>query len=140
MGDNVPSLIRLPPASVEIPEKAQPVSPIVKINIQHNGSELYDSFELRAMTHQLNKAIHGSRASSPAYLKSPIYQHHLDRLYRGNAKSPRRILYSQNKKECEKGTRESTRGFMSQLWMKVKQGLLRKKQKADELNKTKRIN
>lgn len=39
------------------------LSPIknLKVSPKHDGSTLYDSFELRAITHQLNKAIQASK-------------------------------------------------------------------------------
>jgi hypothetical protein len=103
------------------------VSPILKLSPKHGGSTLYDSFELRAITHQLNKAIQGS--------KSPFYHQQLDRIriHRENVKTPRRISLSarDNKKMSMTDTSEGSGGFVTRLWKKVKQGLLRNKQKKD---------
>lgn len=131
-------------------EHEEPVTPTKRLKFQYNGSDLYDSFEFREMTqqlnkaiqtsnasspaykemtHQLNKAIKGSNASSPAYathLNSRLYQRQLNRIYKENSKTPRRVLGPQvpDERACGGGTREQ--GFVSRLWLKVK-GLLRKK-------------
>lgn len=69
--------------------------PVWKLSPNPNGSTLYDSFELQAVTKQLNKAIQGSNGPlSPysCYLKSsPLYRQGLDRIYKEGAKTPRRI-------------------------------------------------
>ncbi|GAV57507.1 hypothetical protein CFOL_v3_01044, partial [Cephalotus follicularis] len=65
----------------------------------HNGSALYDSYELQAVTLQLNKAMHGSTGSSPAFmcnLESVFCWQGPDRIYTQTAKTPRRIICSQN--------------------------------------------
>ncbi|CAJ1944171.1 unnamed protein product [Sphenostylis stenocarpa] len=126
-----------------------------RINIEYNGSDLYDSFEFKQMilqlneaiqtskassptyqemAHKLNKAIQGSNASSPAYvfhINSPFYRRHLKRIYKQNTKTPRRISSPKvpDKRACTGGTRE--RGFVSRLWLKVK-GLLGKKHESEE--------
>lgn len=117
-------------SSMENLEHKEPVAPTRRLKFQYNGSDLYDSFEFRDMTQQLNKAIKGSNASSPAYASHPnsrLYQRQLNRIYKENSKTPRRILGPQqvpDKRACGGGTREQ--GFVSRLWLKVK-GLLRKK-------------
>jgi len=117
------------------------VSPINKLTLQHEGSTLYDSFELRAMTRQLNKAIHGSNVSSPPYIRhlnSPLYRLQLDRIYREGAKTPRRISCPQSTNAVVdkrtggmKYSGVDTGGFIMRLWKKVKQGLLRNKQRKE---------
>lgn len=132
------------------------MAPTGRPNFQYNGSDLYDSYEFRqmaiqlneaiqnsnasspasqVMTHKLNKAIQGSSASSPAYvfhLNSPLYRHHLNRMYKESNKASRRISGPQapDKQACGRGTRE--KGFVTQLWMKVKKGLLGKKHETEE--------
>ena len=134
---------------MEVPEKDQPV-----IKTEYNGSDLYDSFELREMTYQLNKAMikasnnalsptyqemkylqlnkainGGSNPSSPAFvfhLNSPFYRRHLNRIYKESANTPRRISRPQSVADKKVGSRRGirARSFVSRLWMKVKQGLL----------------
>ena len=115
------------------------LNPINRLTPQHEGSTLYDSFELRAMTQQLNKAIHGSNVSLPPpyihHLNSPLYRLGLDRIYRESMKTPRRISCSPSanavvdKRMGMKHTKVDTGGFVARLWKKVKQGLLRNTQK-----------
>ena len=139
------------------PEKEDDVvEPTRRHNFQYNGSDLYDSFEFKQMTiqlneaieksnasspacqemkHKLNKAVSGSSASSPAYvfhLNSPFYRHQLNRIYKKSNKKPRRISCPQvaDKQACASGTRE--KGFVTRLWLKVKKGLLWKKHESEE--------
>ncbi|KAI4335922.1 hypothetical protein L6164_014518 [Bauhinia variegata] len=124
---------------MDIPEKDQPVARTGKINLKYDGSDLYDSFELREITYQLNKAIQGSNASSPSYplnLNSPFYRHQLNRIYREGAKTTKRISHQQipDKSACRSGT--AVAGFATRLWMKVKQGLQGHKQDSDEKKPT----
>lgn len=141
------------PTSMEVPEEKQlsltppthahfwTLNPINKLTPQHEGSTLYDLFELRAMTRQLNKAIHGSNVSSPPpyirHLNSPVYRLGLDRIYRESTKTPRRISCSPSanavidKRMGMKHTRVDTGGFVTRLWKKVKQGLLRNKKRKE---------
>ncbi|KAK7330307.1 hypothetical protein VNO77_24497 [Canavalia gladiata] len=137
-------------------EKKEAVAPTRKLNFQYNGSDLYDSFELKQMsfqlneaiqiskasspvyqemTHKLNKAIKGSNASSPGYvfhLNSPFYRRHLNRIYKQSTKTPRRISSPQvpDRRERRRETRE--KGFVARLWFKVKRGLLGKKHESEE--------
>jgi hypothetical protein len=132
------------------------VEPTRRHNFQYNGSDLYDSFEFKQMTiqlnqaiensnasspacqemkHKLNKAIHGSNALSPAYvfhLNSPFYRHHLNSIYKQSNKTPRRISCPQveDRQACGRGTGE--KGFVTRLWLKVKKGLLWKKHEGEE--------
>lgn len=138
-------------------ENEEAVTPTRRLNIEYNGSDLYDSFEFKQMTLQLNEAIQTSKESSPAYremthrhklkkaiqgsngsspslvfhLNSPIYRRHLKRLYKESTKAPRRISSPQvpDKPTCVRGTRE--KGFVTRLWLKVK-GLLGKKHEGEE--------
>ncbi|ESW27245.1 hypothetical protein PHAVU_003G185900 [Phaseolus vulgaris] len=130
-------------------------TPTRRLNIEYNGSDLYDSFEFKQMTlqlnkaiqtskassptyqemaHKLNKAIQGSNASSPSYvfhINSPFYRRHLKRIYKQNTKTPRRISSPKvpDKRACTRGPRE--KGFVTRLWFKVK-GLLGKKHESVE--------
>ncbi|KAJ4713155.1 putative ATP-binding cassette sub-family D member 4 [Melia azedarach] len=118
-------------------EKQRSTSPFWRLSPRHNGSTLYDSYELQAVTRQINKAMLGSTGfNSPTYLRfmnSPFYRHRLDRIYRENEKTPKRIVCSIvtgatiGRKVSMRGTRPATAGFVTKLWKKVK-GLLRNKQ------------
>ncbi|GMJ05795.1 hypothetical protein HRI_004248700 [Hibiscus trionum] len=128
-----------PPPSRKIPKETrlaymsptyghlQTRDPVTKLSPQNNGSNLYDSYELRAVTYQLNRAMQRSSGSSPAYLcylKSPFYSQCLSR---GNTK---RVLCSHLtcatiNRNAGNRTKEATSGFAAKLWNKVKQGLLR---------------
>ncbi|KDP31321.1 hypothetical protein JCGZ_11697 [Jatropha curcas] len=132
------------PASLHIPgEKEKPMTPpahamkpIFRMSPRHNGSTLYDSFELRAVTNQLNKAIQSLNCSSPtlmSYLKSPFYGQRLDSIYKENAKTPKKIMGSQLARRSidKRASRTAGGGLMSRLWKKVKQGLLWSKQRND---------
>ncbi|KAL2322096.1 hypothetical protein Fmac_026475 [Flemingia macrophylla] len=138
-------------------EKEEAVTPTRRLNIEYHGSDLYDSFEFKQMTLQLNEAIQTSKASSPTYqemkhrhklnkaiqgfngsspslvfhLNSPFYRRHLKRIYRESKKAPRRISSPKlpEKGACERGTRE--KGFVRRMWLKVK-GLLGKKHDTEE--------
>ncbi|KAM3751310.1 hypothetical protein ACB098_04G099300 [Castanea mollissima] len=119
------------------------LSPIKKLKLSytHDGSTLYDSFELRAITHQLNKAIQASNVSSPPYLchlkNSPFYRQQLGHIYKENAQTSQRASSSLpahavlDKRMSMAETNKGSGGFVTQLWKKVKQGLLRNKQKKD---------
>lgn len=117
---------------------------------KHDGSTLYDSFELRAITHQLNKAIQASNVSSPPYLchlkNSPCYRQQLGRIYKENAKTSRRASSSLpacavlDKRMSMADTNEGSGGFVTRLWKKVKQGLLRNEQKKDHWHGSLRTN
>lgn len=141
---------------MENTEKEVTATPTERFNIQYNGSELYDSFEFREMTHQLSKAlqasspsyyqemmkhhmqqkgIHGSNASSPAYifhLNSPAYRRRLNQIYKESAKTPRRIS---GQKVADKGAADKrgtrVKGFVARLWMKVRQSLLGNNQESE---------
>lgn len=135
----------LPPSldiSVE-EEKPNPPStdvhkPILTPSPRCNGSTLYyDSFELRAVTNHLNKAMQSLNTSSPtliSFLKSPFYSHYLDSIHKRNAKTPKMIMGSQftrrslDCKASRAGTTAARGGFIRRLWKKVKQGVLRNKQ------------
>lgn len=97
---------------------------------KHNGSNLLDSYELQAITRQLNRAIRVSNGhSSPHsfHLKSPFYLHRLDRIYKENSKTSKKI--SSSKKNGGVGDSrieaKGTRGFVLRLWNKVRCGLVR---------------
>ncbi|KAL2461961.1 Uncharacterized protein Adt_45381 [Abeliophyllum distichum] len=100
--------------------------------IKPNGSNLLDSFELQAVTKQLNRAIRASNglSSSPrsCYLvKSPFYLSRLDRIYKENAKTYKKISCS--KRDFGEGQSgkdaKGARGFVLLLWNKVKQRFVR---------------
>lgn len=96
--------------------------------IKSNGSNLLDSFELQAITQQLNSAIRASNglSSSPrlSYLmKSPFYLSRLDRIHKENAKMSKKISCS--KRDFGEGRSgkdaKGARGFVLLIWNKVKQ-------------------
>ncbi|XAR49993.1 hypothetical protein NMG60_11004190 [Bertholletia excelsa] len=111
------------------------VSPVWKLspNHKHGGSILYDSFELKAMTKQLNKAILGSNAPiSPYsyYLKSAFHRQRLDRIYREGANGAGRIS-SRRRDDNVAVDAKCPKGFVARLWKVVKRGLLRSGQKQE---------
>ncbi|CAK9147993.1 unnamed protein product [Ilex paraguariensis] len=102
------------------------------LSSSHNGSNLYDSYELQAVTKQLNRAMQGTNGSlSPYsfYLKSPFYRHRLDRIYRDNTKTHKRISCSglDNRALDSKAYARGMKGFGVWLWKKVKRGFARNK-------------
>lgn len=118
--------------------RLQTSNPISRLSPWNNGSTLYDSFELRAVTFQLNRAMQRPSGSSPAYLcylKSPFHSQCLDRVNRENPKATKKVLCSHltcatiNRNASNRRTKEVTRGFAAKLWNKVKQGLLRSNNK-----------
>ncbi|KAL4347086.1 hypothetical protein GQ457_17G017420 [Hibiscus cannabinus] len=122
-----------PPPSRKIPKGTRPtyMSPtsghLQTLNPRNNGSDLYDSYELRAVTYQLNKAMQRASCSSPAYLcylKSPFYSQCLSR---GNTKKVlcSHLTCATIDRNASNRTKGATRGFAAKLWDKVKQGLLR---------------
>ena len=114
------------------------IRPICGISPNYKGSALYDSYELQAVVHQLNKAIQGSKAFSPPYvynLNSPFYRKRLNRIYRDKKESPKRLTCSNlssattlERKTSNGGPWVVTRGVVTRLWKKIKQRLLRNKQ------------
>ncbi|KAK8323070.1 hypothetical protein V6Z11_A12G212600 [Gossypium hirsutum] len=122
------------------------LNPATRLSPRNNGSSLYDSYELRAVTYQLNKAMRQPSGSSPAYLcylKSPFYSQcnengsrHRSFLMRCDrvtlkSENSRKVLCSHltwatiNINARNRRTKEVTRGFAAKLWNKVKQRLLR---------------
>ncbi|KAL9156083.1 hypothetical protein ABFS82_09G049200 [Erythranthe guttata] len=109
------------------------ITPIWKLSPKHNvvvsssSSNLLDSYELQAITKQLNRAIRASNGQSAPRsprLLSPFYLHRLDRIYKQNSNKSKKI--SSSKRNSESTTEvKGTRGFVLRLWNKVKQGFLR---------------
>ncbi|KAK4436988.1 hypothetical protein Salat_0032700 [Sesamum alatum] len=100
------------------------LSPIIwRFSPNPNGSNLLDSYELQAVTRQLNRAIrasHGLPTSSAS--PSPFYLHCLNKIYRENAKTSRKISTSgSNNDDVATGTR----GFAVRLWKRIKRRLMR---------------
>ncbi|KAH6807743.1 Avr9/Cf-9 rapidly elicited protein [Perilla frutescens var. frutescens] len=107
-------------------------SSIWKLSPKHNGSNLLDSYELQAITRQLNHAIRASNSPSTPrsfHLKSPFYLHRLDRIYKQNSKTSKKISTSKKNGGVSESRTEAkgTRGFVLRLWNKVKCGLVRGK-------------
>lgn len=97
---------------------------------KHNGSNLLDSYELQAITRQLNRAIrvsNGNSSPSSFHLTSPFYLHRLDRIYQENSKTSKKISSSRkyggvrDREVVAKGTG----GFVLRLWNKVRCSLVR---------------
>ncbi|PHT46277.1 hypothetical protein CQW23_15435 [Capsicum baccatum] len=122
-------------ADVEVRGAASPAcifSPLFRFS-QHNGSELYDSFELQAVAKQLNRALvkASAQSSSPttcAVLNSPFYTKCLGGVYKKNVKVCRRISCSQSRNNdgaVEKyGSRKINSVFL-RFWNMAKHGFLR---------------
>ncbi|CAL1411792.1 unnamed protein product [Linum trigynum] len=72
---------------------------IVKLSPRYDGSIIYDSYELRAMTCQVNRALQGLKWSSP----HPAYVTH---------------------KGCIVGPRAACREYIGRLWKKATKMLL----------------
>ncbi|PKI47758.1 hypothetical protein CRG98_031891 [Punica granatum] len=107
------------------------ISPPWKLSPKHSRSTLYyDSFELRAVARQLNKAIQASNATSP-----PFHRKQLARIHKENGNVPRKIsIYwsgrsTLDKKPSTRSTNTLAKGFVARLWKKVRQGWLRNDQK-----------
>lgn len=112
------------------------LSPIWKLTPgNHSGkrSNLYDSYELQAVTKQLNRAIRGSKSPlSPYsyYMKSsPFCSKRMNCIFGNNATTTKRIsglqlnaaTYDLNMNE------KGNRGIVLRLWKKIKYGLTRSK-------------
>ncbi|CAI8610110.1 unnamed protein product [Vicia faba] len=83
------------------------VEPTRRHNFQYNGSDLYDSFEFKQMTIQLNKAIENSSASSPACQEM---NHKLNKtIYGSGASSPE--LYDSFEFEFKPTTIQPNKAF-----------------------------
>ncbi|KAM6593894.1 hypothetical protein CsatA_001597 [Cannabis sativa] len=112
------------------------MSPMCGLSPNYKGSTLYDSYELHAVVHQLNKAIQGSKAFSPPYIynpNSPFYRKRHNQIYKENKESSKKLTLSNlssasildgSKSRYSRGAWVVTRGVMTRLWKKVKQGLL----------------
>lgn len=118
----------------------QKMNPIWRVSPSNsrNRSTLYDSYELRALTRQLNKAIQGPHASSPPYyvhrLKSPVYRRCLKSMHKESVKSPRRIASSKfghPAKLEQKPRADASRGLVTRLWKKIRQGWLNNRHGAE---------
>ncbi|KAI3736857.1 hypothetical protein L2E82_26844 [Cichorium intybus] len=103
-----------------LPEMEKPPSTNIMISPTTPVSNLYDSYEFRAISKQLNRAIKGSNSPlSPYsfYLKSatPFYQKQVRRICGTTASTTKKRV------PCLK-TQDSPRpkGFVSRLWAKVK--------------------
>uniref|UniRef100_A0A3Q7GXK7 Uncharacterized protein n=1 Tax=Solanum lycopersicum TaxID=4081 RepID=A0A3Q7GXK7_SOLLC len=112
-----------------------------KFSHRHNGSELFDSFELQQVVKQLNLALikASAESSSPitsAVLNSPFYTKCLGGSYKQNAKSSRtrRISYSQigveNTADCKS---TGINCIFLRFWNMAKQGFFRGKPKPGQL-------
>ncbi|KAJ0047617.1 hypothetical protein Pint_16215 [Pistacia integerrima] len=126
------------PTSTNSPAEKQlsvTLNPVWRTSPRPNGSTLFDSYELQAVTHQLNKAMQGTTGSPTYinYIKSPFFHQRLGRIYKENAKTPKKIMCSQAPfREIDRkvNTRAATREFLARLWKKVKQGWFRTNQKS----------
>ncbi|KAL1541670.1 Avr9/Cf-9 rapidly elicited protein [Salvia divinorum] len=105
-------------------------SPVWKLSPKQHGSNLLDSYELQAITRQLNHAIRVSNGSSTPrsfHLKSPFYLHRLDQIYKENSKISKKISSTNKSGRASRSRTEAkgTRGFVLRLWNKVKCSLVR---------------
>ncbi|CAH1442954.1 unnamed protein product [Lactuca virosa] len=98
-----------PPSTTSMSPMATPVS------------NLYDSYEFRAISKQLNRAIKGSNNNSPLspysfYLKSatPFYSKQVKRIC-GTTKNKRVLCL-----KTQDSSQPRAKGFVSRLWAKVK--------------------
>lgn len=118
--------------------QSEAMSPALRFSPKYNGSILYDSYELRAVTKQINKAIQGSKVFSPRYLcslRSPFYRQQLNRIYKESTNTPKRILCPRDScktldnQPSNKGAMGITRGVVTWMWKKVKHGFMRNRQR-----------
>ncbi|KAF9608809.1 hypothetical protein IFM89_011847 [Coptis chinensis] len=105
--------------------QAQP--PTWKLSPWNGGSTLYDSYELRAVTQQLNRTIQGSQtmySPCPNHVKYIYpFRGYLDRLYKENAKTPKQVTRSKADGsiiEDDKSTSNTKRNFMPRWWRRFK--------------------
>ncbi|KAM1679245.1 hypothetical protein TB2_039134 [Malus domestica] len=117
------------------------ISPVWRLSPSHNGSTLYDSYEFQAVTHQLNKAMQASKASSSRrYMycfNSPMYRQGLSRIVKVRAKKPKiklcpprlSCVATGDQKPSARPVGAVTKGFVARAWRKVKQGFFKNKQK-----------
>ncbi|KAL7161238.1 hypothetical protein ACSBR2_041815 [Camellia fascicularis] len=121
------------------PSSAYVVSPVWRVSPKNNGSTLFDSFELQAVTKKLNRALQGPNSNHPLspysyYLRSPLYRQRLGNIYRENAKTPKRIAsrrVDRARVDGKAGGKDTGGGrghFVIRLWKKVKRGFLWNKQ------------
>ncbi|KAL0318743.1 UNVERIFIED_CONTAM: hypothetical protein Sradi_0153700 [Sesamum radiatum] len=114
---------------------AHALSPIWRFSPNQNGSNLLDSYELQAVTRQLNRAIRASHglptSASPSshLMKSPLYLHCLNKIYRENAKTSKKISRSKLSGGASSGSNNDdatgTRGFVVRLWKRITRRLVR---------------
>ncbi|KAL9684962.1 hypothetical protein QQ045_022406 [Rhodiola kirilowii] len=100
----------------------KPFNPMWSLSPLHNNgrSTLYDSYELEAVTRQLNKAI--IQASSARLVSSPLLGLYL----RQNASCSRPTSIMRSKRESLTGESRTTgASFASRLWKKIKQGIFK---------------
>lgn len=101
-----------------------------RLSPRHNGSDLYDSFELQAVAKQLNRALVKASAGSfspksSGVLKSPFYSKCLGGVYKQNAKASRRISCSQIRDEAVENRADC--GIFLRFWNMAKKGFQRSK-------------
>lgn len=105
------------------------LNPLWRLSPWHNGSTLYDAYELRAVTHQLNRAVQGSNHSlvSPFNMVSPFCQQRLESMYKENAKPSKRISYCKYacSSQDNRGGLRGNRGIIMRLWKKLKRGFIK---------------
>ncbi|KAE8730883.1 Diacylglycerol kinase1 isoform 1 [Hibiscus syriacus] len=109
----------------------QTLDPIARLSPRKNGSTLYDSYELQAVSYQLNKAMQLQRlsCSSPAYLcylKSPLYSQCFSREDKKKVLCSHLTCAAINRNAASNmRTKKVAGGFAAKLWNKIKQRLLR---------------
>ncbi|WCJ35872.1 hypothetical protein M5689_017099 [Euphorbia peplus] len=114
----------------KIPSNHDHPNSMFRLSPQHNGSTLYDSYELRAVTDQLNRAMQNLNSTSPSfmtYLKSPFYGRRLNRIYKENGKT-QKLLFKDCSHICDGERTNKIGGLIRRLWKKVKRGLISHKQ------------
>ncbi|KAI4326596.1 hypothetical protein MLD38_031893 [Melastoma candidum] len=99
---------------------------------KYAGTALYDSYELREINRQLSKVLgrDGMYAPSSPYMRhlsSPAHNRCLHRIYKENAVSPKKISRNglpRERKVAGDRPGDADRGFLAQLWRKLRRGLL----------------
>ncbi|KAG9439825.1 hypothetical protein H6P81_019990 [Aristolochia fimbriata] len=123
---------KLPPTTNHL--QAQPLTPSWRFSPWHEGkgSTLYDSYEFRAVTKQLNQVLQGTEITKtpcPSYIRSSYpLRRCLSRLYKENAKAPRQVtcpVVNASQLQRQTCNRKGRRSIIPRLWKQLRKNFLR---------------